>query len=365
VAADWILIFSDGTGQRGVPDGEGAERNSNVYRLYLRAKAAGYDCFYDQGIGAPENGEPEWLTWAYNLTAKATGLGIRANIAQCYSEIARRWRPGAKIGLIGFSRGAYTMRSLGGALATIGVAQVPKGLSAADVEARMAISKTATEIYAISPSKKPEERKTKAAKFRADYHCADEVANVIAVFDTVRALGLPGLLDAFNLLNNHIFHDSFLSPRVAYGLQALAIDEDRKVFKAERWDDSRETGLARVLKQVWFPGIHSDVGGGYDDDRRLADLSLNWMINELKAGPGIDLGNIISGGDELLRGRVHNERGGVLGWFYSVGYRTLEIMEGASGNDTLIAKLKLKFERDVPAYRPEALEDHPIASAWY
>jgi hypothetical protein len=74
MAADWILIFSDGTGQRGVPDGQGAERNSNVYRLYQRAKTAGYDCFYDQGIGAPED------AWAsaptlHNAMARLHGAG--------------------------------------------------------------------------------------------------------------------------------------------------------------------------------------------------------------------------------------------------------------------------------------------------
>jgi uncharacterized protein (DUF2235 family) len=362
--ADWVLIFSDGTGQRGVPDGKGASRNSNVYRLHMRAKQQGLNPFYDQGIGVPEEGEPEWLTWAYNLVAKATGLGIRANIVQTYAELARRWAPGLRIGLFGFSRGAYTMRSLGGALATCGVAAVPKGDDRTAIEERHAIAKRAVDIYALDPKKHPDERAAKADAFRKEFKCADVVPDVIGVFDTVRALGLPGLIDAFNLFNNHIFHDSFLNPRVRFGFQALSIDENRKIFKAEPWDESRETG-ARVLEQVWFPGVHSDVGGGYEDDRKLADASLNWMVQRLKAGPGIDLGAPEGGNEGLLLGTAHDERAGLGKLFYFEGLRTQALQPFWPRAMSLIKAIEHRFEITQPPYRPEAASGHVRVKKYY
>ena len=125
-----ILIFSDGTGQAGglLVD----ENRSNVYKLY-RGTRVGPDsmidpqhqlAFYDPGLGSNVDGSQIKIGFArkvYNLISQGTGLGITRNIIDCYAAILSLWRPGDRIFLIGFSRGAYTVRCVGGVLAVCGV----------------------------------------------------------------------------------------------------------------------------------------------------------------------------------------------------------------------------------------------------
>ena len=85
------------------------------------------ETFYDPGLGAPEEGRQSWNRALRNLWSKATGWGITANITDCYEALMTKWRPGMKIGLFGFSRGAYTVRCLGGVLTTCGIALTDAG----------------------------------------------------------------------------------------------------------------------------------------------------------------------------------------------------------------------------------------------
>jgi uncharacterized protein (DUF2235 family) len=125
-----IVIFSDGTGQAGGITFD--EVRTNVYKLY-RACRVGPDAtiepseqvaFYDPGLGSPADGSKIKIQWArkiYNLASLATGLGITANITDCYAALIRLYRDGDRIFLIGFSRGAYTVRSLAGVIAFCGI----------------------------------------------------------------------------------------------------------------------------------------------------------------------------------------------------------------------------------------------------
>jgi uncharacterized protein (DUF2235 family) len=97
----------------------------------------------------------------------------------------------------------------------------------------------------------------------------------------VRALGIPGS-SGVSFLFAHEFHDATLNPHVPYARQALSIDENREIFKPEIWEEKDETEEARArgrVKQRWFPGVHSDIGGGYKETG-LSDLSMAWMIEE-------------------------------------------------------------------------------------
>src|SRR5438876_10758196 len=125
-----IVIISDGTGQAGGINFD--EARTNVYKLY-RACRVGPDtrinpsdqvAFYDPGLGSAADGghfKVGWLRWAYNLASMATGLGITANIIDCYAAIIRLYEDGDRIFLIGFSRGAYTVRSLAAVIACCGI----------------------------------------------------------------------------------------------------------------------------------------------------------------------------------------------------------------------------------------------------
>ena len=204
-----ILIYSDGTGQAGglTPD----ERRSNVYKLF-RATRCGSDTnidpakqitFYDPGLGSqgelhgPKIG---WMRWVYNLLSQMTGLGITHNIIDCYAAIIQMWQPGDRIYLFGFSRGAYTVRCVGGVLANCGVPVTKDGAPIKlDTGSVTAIAKEAVKkVYQHGASKSSErfrrQRAALALQFRKKYGSdangqSNAVPYFIGVWDTVAALG--------------------------------------------------------------------------------------------------------------------------------------------------------------------------------
>src|SRR5262245_57960655 len=220
-----IVIYSDGTGQRGGVLFD--ERRSNIYKLY-RASRCGPDsaidpaeqyAFYDPGIGTTK-GEAGLLAtiwnFIYNTVCQASGLGLTGNIIDCYAALLRNWQPGDKVFLIGFSRGAYTVRCLG---AVIGLCGIPTTdgdgpLKRDDATSKRIAKEAVKRVYQHTHSRPRNEatprqndlldqRLELGEKFRRKYHSADgENANVyphfIGVFDTVAALSNP--TPAFALL---------------------------------------------------------------------------------------------------------------------------------------------------------------------
>ncbi len=210
-----ILIFSDGTGQAGglLPD----ERRSNIYKLF-RATRIGPDssidpaeqlAFYDPGLGSQPLGygtvQRVWR-WVYNTVSQAMGLGLTANIVDCYAAILTLWEPGDRIYLFGFSRGAYTVRCLGAVLGLCGVPTTMKDGSPLrrDPQTTRAIADEAVKrVYQHVSSPKDEayleQRKALAARFREQHGSdtggkANAIPYFIGVFDTVAALGSYGLM---------------------------------------------------------------------------------------------------------------------------------------------------------------------------
>jgi len=277
-----VVIFSDGTGQgSSMPTDE----LTNVCKLWNATKdvdRARQITSYDAGLGAPD---PDWWRWGYNLVSQASGLGISRNIKDCYRALVEFYDSGDYIFLFGFSRGAYTVRSVGGILSLCGIpTRDAKGRHPrADPAAREALVEEAVEkVYKHygNDEKTKAERLELGAKYRAAYASDPAVPYFIGVWDTVRALGIPG--SSGLVVWRHAFHDASLNPKVRYARQALSIDEDRKTFAPEIWDESKETPDDKArgrIKQVWFPGVHSDVGGGYPETG-LSDLALDWMVKE-------------------------------------------------------------------------------------
>ena len=357
--APWCLIFSDGTGQRGVRE-DSSVKNTNVFQMFIAAEGKpGLETFYDPGLGAPPEGENSWGRAVRNLWSKGTGWGITANITDCYEALLTRWRPGIKVGLFGFSRGAYTVRCLGGVMATCGIATrdgsgpISRDKDGPRAAARRRIADEAVAAYKI---KDKAERKAAGAAFAGKYQAAQVVPDVVGVFDTVKALGLPGVVNAVNPWK-HEFHDTELSLRVPVGLHALSIDENRREFLPVLWDDVDAEGQAagQVIEQVWFPGVHSDIGGGYDDDWKLADLSLDWMLDRLRNVAGLHIPLTVTISDNVL-GKAHDERSG-FGKFWLPAERTVR---GKTADlDPLCVKIEDRFERHSPRYRPKQLGSHP------
>jgi hypothetical protein len=371
VQDEWVLIFSDGTGQRGVRADEVQElegekiKNTNIFQMYSAIDGQpGIKTFYDAGLGAPEKGEWDWTRTCRNLWSKATGWGITANIVDCYEALMKDWRPGARIGLFGFSRGAYTVRCLGGVLAVCGVAATDRGApissdkTGAGAERRRAIAQEAVAAYKI---KDEHERRKAGDAFAARYASEEVVPSVVGVFDTVKALGLPGMMNTINPYK-HEFHNSELSTRVPVGLQALSIDENRKAFAPELWDDAGGKGKAagQIIEQIWFPGVHSDIGGGYEDDT-LANLSLAWMLERLRVLTGLHFPIVVNTEGKVL-GPAHDERTG-FGQFWLPAARSIRGL--AKDTDPLCVDIEKRFAQFSPEYRPKPLRIHPRVRHFY
>jgi len=252
-----IIILSDGTGQEG---GEG--NNTNIYKLFnmLVDRTPGQMVFYDRGVG----------TGARKYLGMITGLGFSKNVQDGYRFIFDHYEAGDRVFLFGFSRGAATVRSLSSFIHYFGI--LP--------QSRPELITKAYKIYKI---KNDARRKCKADEFIAKHHTMWIRVKFMGCYDTVAALGLPipflcGVLDRIPLFW-HRFHDFRLSECVEHAYHALAIDDQRKVFHPVLWDV--EKFPHQSVKQVWFCGMHTDVGGGYKE-QTLSDIPLEWMVDMAK-----------------------------------------------------------------------------------
>lgn len=367
-----ICIFSDGTGQAG---GVNPIHWTDVYRLFVTMRDAAGEaqiCFYDPGLGSNPDGDRERSLFhkAYDLVSQATGYGITSNIVDCYTALMHCYEPGDRIFLFGFSRGAYTVRSLG---AVLGLCGIPPGMprvrrwdgfeAQIDGPSRKIAAEAVKRVYQIRDAAA---RETAAGRFRETHRTTSAPPYFIGVWDTVRALGIKGLSDL--LPNRHRFNNDVLHEGVHYGRQALSIDENRETFKPELWDE--RSAREDQIRQVWFAGVHSDVGGGYGLGMGLADIALTWMIEEARAcdlPPAIDLGRLPRPLVLDPLGNQHDERQtasfppwqeGTRGRFVGSAY--------LRGPAQIAPSVAIRFKApeapvlgDGAPYRPAALRNHP------
>lgn len=259
-----IVVFSDGTGQEG-----GKDNNTNVYKLFnmVENRTNNQVTFYDRGLG----------TGWRKITGNVAGMGISKNIMECYEFIFENFCAGDRIYLFGFSRGATTVRSLSSFIHHFGI--LPKS--------RPELIKQAYKIYKKRPNQDDEkglkEWRGKVDDFIGRNHTMWTKIEFLGVWDTVAALGLPfKMLDVLvNLVPafRHKYHNLRLSECVIHARHALAVDDERLTFHPEIWD--KEITSDQTMKQVWFCGMHSDVGGGYEE-QNLSDIPLHWMFHEAK-----------------------------------------------------------------------------------
>lgn len=260
-----IVVCCDGTWNApNRKDGDTPVRTNvqKIFDLILRIDSHGVlqVKHYDEGVGAEGN----FFTQLFN---GATGKGIDDNIIDSYKFISWNYIPGDQLYLYGFSRGAYTARSLAGMIRKCGI------LKTNDLN-------KIKEAYGLYRDQSLHPDSEVLKKFRKEYTYQASV-KFIGVWDTVGSLGLPfGILQWYNK-KKYQFHDVTLSSSVQYAYHAISVDEQRKNFKPTIWrrsEKQKEQNPGQVLEQRWFPGVHSNVGGGYPDEG-LADIALLWMID--------------------------------------------------------------------------------------
>ena len=204
-----------------------------------------------------------------------TGDGLDKNIKSAYRELCEYYQDGDKIFLFGFSRGAYTVRSLSGFIALVGLLEIDN-LDEQEIWDRI------DHVYSQGYRLKNETRSnwnTKNWHFKNPEHQLIPI-HFMGVWETVGALGIPDYLITLNLLdrlNDYTFHDTVISKNIKTARHAVALDEQRASFQPTLWADENEPN--QDVQQVWFAGVHSDIGGGYQANG-LAQVALRWMINE-------------------------------------------------------------------------------------
>lgn len=266
-----IVLCADGTGNQDIKD-----RGTNVFRLYEAVNLRDHRenralapqlAFYSDGVGTS-------AAFPIRVIGGIFGWGFKENVLTLYRDACRVYQPGDRIYIFGFSRGAYTARALAAMIQSRGLL----GAAQADIDEAVeaewkAFAKGCFTRYATSPTRQqapvaePEESKPKVE------------IEFLGVWDTVGAMGGPiwGLSAVLNFFYPRFFSELTLGKGVRCARHAIAIDDERQAFAPELWreqdsDDDR-------LQQVWFAGVHSNVGGGYPK-QGMALVALDWMMAE-------------------------------------------------------------------------------------
>jgi uncharacterized protein (DUF2235 family) len=348
-----LVVFSDGTG-----NSSAKLFKTNVWRLYQAVDTKDPEdplqrrqvVAYDDGVGT-SSFKP------LALLGGAFGVGLRRNVLQLYRFICRNYEHGDRIYAFGFSRGAFTIRVLIGLLTTVGIIRFGS-LSDARLEALSADAYRRFRRCFVLSGNRPTGSAQKNAWLpkltnvtvnpirslrdgwtnlwrrvfgppiltdRDLMPITDEI-ELVGVWDTVAAYGSP-VAEITKGIDRWVWPlsmpDYKLSEKVRCARHALALDDERDTFHPLLWDEIHERELVRTgevsadrLKQVWFAGMHSDVGGGYSDDS-LAYVPLVWMANEAVAR-GLrlyakELGEYGAKADPF--GPIHDSRSGLAGYY--------------------------------------------------
>ena len=250
-----IIICADGTWQS--PESDSVTHILRIARGIAPEDTDGNKqiVFYDWGVGSSSDA----------LTGGITGKGIDKNILDCYRFLVHNYDAGDQLYLFGFSRGAYTVRSLAGLIGNCGIIRREH---AAKIASAYALYRRRSKTTAPGSDQ--------AAAFRRQYAVAESPqVHFIGALDTVGALGIPAPFLGTLGSQRYLFHDTEPGNVIRHARHAVSIDENRQDFEPTLW-----TPRAGVdLQQVWFAGVHSDIGGAYAD-RSLGDYAGQWLARE-------------------------------------------------------------------------------------
>ncbi|MCG6887863.1 MAG: DUF2235 domain-containing protein [Proteobacteria bacterium] len=337
-----IIICSDGTGNSTVK-----ARGTNVFKLYEAVDLHHSDqkqvAIYDDGVGT-ESLKP------LKILGGAFGFGLSRNVRQLYTSLASVYEPGDRIYVFGFSRGAFTVRSLAGLITSMGI--VDRNQCESDAELRSRVKQAYREyryknrapfeitfhllfgwVWLLVGLITGQSHSYMGVEtFRSKYAVKnpdqpDEICNTvrfIGVWDTVSAVGFP-ILGVANFVNTVIYRFKFpdykLSPAVEQGCHALAIDDKRKTFHPLLWNQQSEQ--SDRIEQVWFAGAHANVGGGYPK-QGLSLVALDWMLRKANAAgvKFLDHDTSLYRHHRNVNDKLYNSRSG-LGTYYRYAPRDI------------------------------------------
>jgi len=327
-----IICCSDGTWNKPDEKDNGIISPTNVVtfkKMLLSKDKSGIiqKAFYDEGVGTK---------WYNKFTGGLFGLGINENILDAYKFIVENYEKDDEIYLFGFSRGAYTARSVAGFIYNCGLLKKMN-------------NKLLKEAFLLYKDRNDDTKPSsdKATDFRNKY-CYDNVKiKCVGVWDTVGALGIP--LDIFDKINKDLFNTQFydvrLNKTIEFAFHAVAIDEHRKPFVATLWEQDPDANAnGQILEQVWFTGVHSDVGGGYSNTD-LANCTLNWMIEKAKTAGLAFKNDVITGNGN---GEMHDS---MTNLYEKLGTVNRKMNNGIEFNESLSQEARNRWNADINNYK--------------
>ena len=358
-----LALFLDGTWNT-------SDDNTNVWRLKALAETSPEQpCYYSVGVGT-QRGE--------RLRGGMFGYGLDAEVIRAYEWIVEQYRPEDRLFIFGFSRGAFTARSLAGFIAKCGLLRRGSPISLKQLYARYRLGATPHTIRELDNV--PERQWTLEERLLKKYSMEVPVW-FQGVWDTVGALGIPFGNLAHLSRSKFAFLETDLRINYSRAYHALAIDEHREAFCPTLWTKSvqegSETRAPRTLTDVeqrWFVGAHADVGGGYSNGL-LAQLPLKWIMEKAVSHGLVFDGEVIIDGGEA-EATIHDSFA-EMGWgaykaakFGRPFFRTMgkaPIVDGKTTtttiNETIDASVFQRWRRD-GSYRPRNLtqwaEQHKI-----
>jgi len=307
-----LVVCCDGTWNE--PYQVGAPSNVvKMVRATLPADADGVPqlVFYHPGVGTGNIVD--------RFMGGTVGIGLGQNVQSAYDFLANNFIDGDKIYLFGFSRGAYTARSLAGLIGKVGglldkrdmdlfplvwrVYRSREHRDALGSRSRDRIQQALSATFSDKELGDSRDRLTEAL-----LHNRPTLIFFIGVWDTVGALGVPFGPLRWIGQSQYNFHDTDLSPRIQFAYHALAIDETRKVFAPSLWTRPKGDADIQTLEQVWFAGCHSNVGGGYSDSG-LSDVAFLWMVDKAASARSGDGGKPLAFDPEYLKEKVAQTMG--------------------------------------------------------
>ena len=288
-----IAIFCDGTWNRA-----DAETPTNVVLLAQAMKLTAADGtkqvpFYIQGVGTGR-GVTKWTRFKDMVLGGGLGWGLLANIEEAFRNLVFAYEPGDEVYIFGFSRGAYTARSLTGLIRSSGipdranVRRIPEAIARYRVHDDETTHPNSDESHEFRRELSPQVATSGAEldwrECRGLHQGHLLRISYLGVWDSVGALGIPNHLSIAPWVNRgkYKFHDAKLSSMVASARHAVALDEKRKSFEPTQWDNVDDLNLAHgggsatPYEEKWFAGDHGSVGGG-GDVTALSSIALEWI----------------------------------------------------------------------------------------
>ena len=354
-----IILCADGTGNKG-----GHTPDSNVFKTYnavdIKDTSRSQITFYDNGVGTSTNK-------FFKAISGAVGFGFQDNVKALYAFLAKNYQEGDKVYIFGFSRGAATIRAFNGFVHDCGLI-VPD--NDYDDEKLKGEIKILIKSYLKLRYKKLREKNGETFKIENGDASKIEGCNserikldieFVGAWDTVAALGMPKNMDhtgwlsktidwifgaidnIFNFFTRYRSYNFELTPNIIRACHALSIDDARTSFWPLVWNEVKAKDFKTRVDQVWFSGMHSDVGGGYPR-QDMANVALLWMLEQaMNDGDGLQLNKRVL--QEIrdranVHDKIHDSRDG-FGMFYRYHPRDIEALCRDKNEQKIVEPIKI------------------------